>query len=304
MVALLPLFHSFGMMATMICPLFAQVPIVMLARFQPTQLLKTIVEQKITALFLVAPMYGLLCRHPRIREADLSALRICVSGGGPLPPSIEQAWKALTGHEILSGYGLTEASPVVANNSPRANRPGSIGRSLHNVVVEIRSPEGNTLSVGEEGEFFVKAPSVMMGYHSRPEETAEAITEDGWLRTGDLGKVDADGYLFITGRAKELIIFGGENIMPLEIENALCLHPAVAEAAVIGVPDEAKGEVPVAAVVLLEGQSVDASALRVFLKDKIAPFKVPRNFHFVEDLPKNTLNKVLKPQLREMLVTS
>jgi acyl-CoA synthetase (AMP-forming)/AMP-acid ligase II len=143
-----------------------------------------------------------------------------------------------------------------------------------------------------------------VGYHSRPEETAEAITEDRWLRTGDLGKVDEDGYLFITGRAKELIIFGGENIMPLEIENALCLHPAVAEAAVIGVPDETKGEVPVAAVVLLEGQSVEASALREFLKDKIAPFKVPRDFHFVEELPKNTLNKVLKPQLREMLVKS
>jgi long-chain acyl-CoA synthetase len=139
-IAQLPLFHSYGMMASMICPLFAQVPIVMLARFQPTQLLNTIVEQKITALFLVAPMYGLLCRHPKIREADLSALRICVSGGGPLSPSIEQAWKALTGHEILSGYGLTEASPVVANNSPRANRAGSIGRSLWVTTAGPRRP--------------------------------------------------------------------------------------------------------------------------------------------------------------------
>lgn len=302
--ALLPLFHSYGMMATMICPIFAQVPVVTVPRFQPGQVLQTLQSEKISALFLVAPMYGLLCRHPKLRETDLSAIRICVSGGGPLPPNIEMGWKKLTGNVILNGFGLTEASPVVANNAPEARKPGSIGRALHNVQVEIRDANGKALGVGEEGEITVNAPSVMKGYHNRPDETEEALTPDGWLRTGDLGKVDEDGFLYITGRAKELIIFGGENIMPLEIENALTLHPAVMEAAVVGMPDESKGEVPVAAIVLQEGQEVKPAALREFLKDKIAPFKIPRDFHFVEALPKNTLNKVLKNQLREQLAAA
>lgn len=300
--AQLPLFHSFGMMTTMICPILDGVTTVMLARFQPTQLLKTVTEERVTALMLVAPMYGLLCRQLKSRPVDISSLRLCVSGGGPLPPNIEQAWKTLTGKDILNGYGLTEASPVVSNNAPWAFKPGTIGKPLHNVSVQIRDEQGNALPVGAEGEICIQAPSVMMGYYRRPEETAKAITPDGWLHTGDLGFVDEDGFLHITGRAKDLIIFAGENIMPLEIENALCTHPAVAEASVVGLPDETKGEVPVAAVVLHEGASADAEGLRAHLRDKIADFKIPRQFHFVPQLPKNALNKVLKPKVREMLM--
>jgi long-chain acyl-CoA synthetase len=301
-VAQLPLFHSFGLMATLTVPILDQAPIVMLARFQPTQLLKTIVEERVTALMLVAPMYGLLCRQLKAKPMDLSHVRLCVSGGGPLPPTIEHAWRAITGLEILNGYGLTEASPVVANNAPCANKAGSIGKPLHNVTVEIRTPDGKALPSGQEGEICVKAGSVMKGYHRREKETQEAISPDGFLHTGDLGMLDEDGFLHITGRAKDLIIFAGENIMPLEIENALCSHPAVAEAAVVGLPDETKGEVPVAAVVLQEGAAADAQSLREHLRDAIADFKIPREFHFLTELPKNTLNKVLKPKLREMLM--
>jgi long-chain acyl-CoA synthetase len=301
--AQLPLFHSFGMMATMICSILEQAPLVMLARFHPAQLLKTIVEERVTALMLVAPMYGLLIRTLKSKPVDLASLRICVSGGGPLPPSIEAGWKAITGKDILNGYGLTEASPVVANNAPSALKTGSIGKPLHNVQVEIRDPEGRALPAGQEGEICVRAPSVMKGYLNRPEETAKTI-RDGWLLTGDLGRLDEDGFLIITGRAKDLIIFAGENIMPLEIENALSGHPAVAEASVVGLPDERKGEVPVAAVVLHEGQTADAEGLRAFLRDKIADFKIPREFHFVPELPKNTLNKVLKLKVREMLMAT
>lgn len=300
-VAQLPLFHSFGLMATLLCPVLDQTPIVMLPRFNPTQLLRAIAEHHISALCLVAPMYGLLCRHPKIRETDLSSLRLCVSGGGPLPPPIEQGWKALTGSNIVNGYGLTEASPVVAHNSPYAMKAGTIGKPLHNVTVEIRDANNSTLPIGEEGEICVQGPSLMKGYLNRPDETKETFTSDGWLKTGDLGNLDDEGYITITGRAKELIIFGGENIMPLEIENALVSHPAIREAAVIGMHDEEKGEVPVAAIVLEEGQSVEPPAIREFLKDKIAPFKIPREFRVLEELPKNTLNKVLKNQLREML---
>jgi long-chain acyl-CoA synthetase len=299
--AQLPLFHSFGLMATLICPLLDQVPLIMLARFNPTQLLRALEEHRVTAVCLVAPMYGLLCRHPKIRETDLSALRICVSGGGPLPSVIEQGWKALTSLDVLNGYGLTEASPVVANNAPWALRVGSIGKPLHNVEVIIRDPDGNPLPTGSEGEICVKAASVMKGYLNRPEDTAAAISDEGLLRTGDLGYLDEDGFLFITGRAKELIITAGENIMPLEIENALQSHPAVMEVAVIGMPDDKKGEVPVAAIVRSPEAEVTADELRAFLRGKIADFKIPRDFHFLEELPKNTLNKVLKKQLHEIL---
>ncbi|NUP90583.1 MAG: AMP-binding protein [Candidatus Sumerlaeia bacterium] len=301
-VAQLPLFHSFGMMATMIVPVLDQAPIVMLARFQPQQLLKTLVEEKVTALMLVAPMFGLLCRMLRAKPLDLSALRICVSGGGPLPPTIEQAWRAITGKDILNGYGLTEASPVVSNNAPGANKSGTIGRPLHNVTIEIRDADGRALPAGQEGEICVKAESVMKGYLNLEEDTRKAFTPDGLLKTGDLGFLDEEGYLHITGRAKDLIIFAGENIMPLEIENAILTFPGVAEAAVVGLPDETKGEVPVAAIVALEGAAIDEGKLREHLRTMIADFKVPRQFHMLAELPKNTMNKVLKPKLREMLM--
>jgi long-chain acyl-CoA synthetase len=197
---------------------------------------------------------------------------------------------------IFEGYGQTEAAPVVTLNTPTARKPGTIGRALPGVEVAIWDDQKRVLSVGEVGEIMVRGRNVMLGYHRLSEDTAKAITE-GWLHTGDLGKLDEEGFITITGRKKELIISAGENIYPREIEEILAQHPKVKEVAVIGVQDEVRGEVPKAFVIARDGMTVDEKELRAFCRDNLAGYKVPKHFDVVADLPRTPTGKVLKRML-------
>jgi long-chain acyl-CoA synthetase len=200
----------------------------------------------------------------------------------------------------MEGYGLTESSPVVSLNVPWAHRPGSVGRALPGVHVEAVGGKDDGLLAGEEGELVISGHCVMQGYHNKPDET-RAMIRGGRLFTGDIGRVDGDGFIYITGRAKEMMIVGGENIFPAEIENALLEHPAVAEAGVIGAPDRLRGEAPVAFVILKEGASAEEIELRSFCRTKLAGHKAPREIRIAQTLPRSPTGKILRRGLRELL---
>jgi long-chain acyl-CoA synthetase len=201
------------------------------------------------------------------------------------------------GVPLLEGYGLTEAGPVVSISPPEEEKPGTVGRPLPNLDVRMVDDDGRPLGVGSEGEIEVRGPSVMSRYWRRPDETRAAIGPEGWLRTGNLGSLDAEGYLRIHGRRKELIITGGENVHPAEIEEALLGHPAVAEAAVVAEPDRLRGEVPVAYVTLVEGRAAGAEELSAHVRRHLASFKVPKRFEFREELPRGPTGKIAKKAL-------
>jgi long-chain acyl-CoA synthetase len=243
---------------------------------------------------MVPPLYGLLLKFPGTKTADFGSMRMAVSGGGPLSPVLEEVFPRLTGRTIFNGYGLTEASPVVSVNSCGACQKGSIGRPLFNVAVSIHDEKGKALPTGQVGEILVKGDNVMIGYLNSDEETNKALTPDKMLRTGDMGFLDENGFLYITGRKKELIICGGENVHPLEIETVLNSHPKVEESAVIGVHDPLRGERPRAYIKLREGQNALPGEIRRFCLEKMASFKVPREIAFVDDFPRNSLGKILK----------
>lgn len=296
----LPYFHSFGKTTSFLLPMLSSARIVFCDSLQPSDILEIINDFKVTIAVLVPSIFGLLLKHPYLQKIGLDSIRIAVSGGGPLPPVLETAFEKITGKPIHNGYGLTEASPVVSVNQPRARKTGSVGIPLSNVTVTIHDEEGEILPAGAIGEIYVKGDNVMKGYLGREEETRAVITENGALRTGDLGFLDSEGYLFITGRKKELIICGGENIHPLEIENVLCAHPSVEEAAVIGVPDKKRGEHPRAFVKLKDGCVASGQEMRKFCNEHIAKYKIPREFVFVSDFPRNTIGKILKRKLTEI----
>ena len=298
---ILPFFHSFGLTTSFLLPMLKGSRIALLRVIQPQTIAETIHKERITALIMVPSLFGIVAKFPGIRHADFSSVRMTISGGGPLSPSLEQAFPVLTGIRIYNGYGLTEASPVVSVNTREQYKMGSIGPPLFNVSVSVHGENGAPLPTGQIGEFYVKGDNVMKGYLGLENETREAITPEGMLRTGDMGYVDQEGYLFITGRKKELIICGGENVHPLEIENALASHPDVEEAVVIGVADSLRGEHPRAFVKLREGQTASVSDLRRFARTILAPFKVPREFVFVPDFPRNSLGKILKRELLQLI---
>jgi long-chain acyl-CoA synthetase len=213
-----------------------------------------------------------------------------------LPMAIAEAFEKRFNVPIFEGYGQTEAAPVVTLNTPGNRKLGTIGRALPDVEVAIWNDQNRVLPTGQIGEIMVRGRNVMAGYHHLPEETAKTIT-DGWLHTGDLGQLDDDGYVTVTGRKKDLIISAGENIYPREIEEVLALHPKVKEVAVIGVKDEVRGEVPKAFVIAREGESVDEKELRSFCRDQLANYKIPKYFEIVADLPRTPTGKVLKRML-------
>jgi long-chain acyl-CoA synthetase len=221
-----------------------------------------------------------------------------VSGAAPLAADIRQRFEVLSGCKLVEGYGLSEASPVVACNSFGAVRDGSIGTVLPGTIVEIRALDdpSRVLGVGEIGEICVRGPQVMLGYWNRPDETANVFA-DGALRTGDAGYIDADGYIFITDRIKDLIISGGYNVYPRVVEEALYQHPAVAEAAVIGVPDARRGQIPKAFVSLRQGEHVSEAELLAFLVERLSPVERPKSVEFRDGLPKTIIGKLNKKQL-------
>ncbi len=296
----LPLSHSFGIAVMNIGYLVAGRSILM-KWWNVEEALKAIERFGITTFFGVPTMYVQVLNFPDLDKYDLSSIQYCACGSAPLPVEVIHAWKEKFGLDIGEGWGLTEAG---ANNSGQpADRPpkyGSIGKCLQKCnTMKIFDEEGKEVPQGQVGEIVIKGPSIMKGYWNMPEETAEVI-KDGWLYTGDIGYVDEDGYFYITERKKDLIIRGGENVYPREVEEILYQHPKVMEAGVIGIPDKVYGEEIKAFVSLKPGESATAEELIAFCKERLATFKIPKSVQFMDSLPKSLVGKVLRKELRAL----
>jgi long-chain acyl-CoA synthetase len=290
----LPLFHVFGLTCGLNAALVSGACLTLLPRFTPDAALEVIGRDKVTVFEGVPTMYSAMLNHSAKADADVSSLRVCVSGGAALPVEVLRGFEAAFGCIILEGYGLSETSPVASFNHPHAERkPGSIGTPIEGVEMRVVDGNGDDVPAGEVGEIAIRGHNVMKGYWGRPEATAEAIP-DGWFRTGDLARTDEDGYFFIVDRKKEMIIRGGYNVYPREIEEALYEHPAVAEVAVIGMPDSSLGEEVGAAVALKPGCSATPEELRSFVKERVAAYKYPRYVWLVDELPKGPTGKILR----------
>jgi long-chain acyl-CoA synthetase len=292
---LLPFFHTYAITGTFLLPVLNGAKMVLVDRFQPVKVLGLIAEHHITCFLAIPSMYRVLAMTDD--DSDVSSVRFPISGGEPLPLAIGEAFQKRFGVDIFEGYGQTEAAPVVSLNVPGGRKPGTVGRALPGIKMAIWNDKGQAVPSGDIGEIMVRGRNVMARYHNLPEETAKTIT-DGWLHTGDLGQMDDEGFVTITGRLTDLIISAGENIYPREIEEALAGHPLVKEVAVIGVPDPSRGEVPKAFVICEEGVQLDQKELRSFCKERIAAYKVPKIFEIVPDLPRNPTGKVLKRMLK------
>lgn len=267
----------------------------------PDTLLKAIQDEKITFYFGPPTMYALLVNHPETQKYDTGSWRTAYTGASALSTDIFNNFEKKFGFQITEGYGLTETSPVVTSNPVQGNKkPGSIGLPIPDVEVKIVDYEDREMPPGEIGEIIVRGPNVMKGYFNREEETSW-IMRNGWFHTGDLAYRDSDGYLFIVDRKKDLIIRGGLNIYPREVEEVLYTHPKVFEVAVVGVPDPVMGEEVLAFVLLRNGDTVEPEELQEFCRDKLARYKIPRYVRFVENLPKTTSGKLLKGALRKMI---
>ncbi len=298
---LLPLFHVFAMTAGMNYCVAIGAEIVLLPRFDVREVLRFITKKRPTLFPGVPTLYAALNAKVAAGRYDLSSIRYCISGGAPLPQEVRLRFEQLSGCKLIEGYGLTEAAPVVSCNPIDAEpRGSSVGRPFAGTTVEIRSPENPNLlmPVGEKGEVCLRGPQVMAGYWNNPTETA-AVFVDGALRTGDVGYVDADGFLFLVDRLKDIILSGGYNIYPRVVEEALYRHAAVAEAAVIGVPDDYRGEVPIAFVTLRPGCDATAAALLNFLEDYLSPIEMPKMIAIRATLPKTAIGKIDRKVLIE-----
>ncbi|SFE35158.1 long-chain acyl-CoA synthetase [Thermoanaerobacter thermohydrosulfuricus] len=298
--ALLPLFHSFSWTVNILLGFYLGATITIKESFMPKDTLETLTNEDVTVFCGVPSMFAVLMRMAE--KGQFKALRLAISGGAPLAPEIQRGFEEKFNFPLVEGYGLTEAAPVALLNplEPDAIRkPGSIGLPLPCVEAKVVDENDNELSVGEIGELVLKGPNIMVGYHNMPEETAKTL-RGGWLHTGDLAKKDEDGYFYIVDRLKDMIILGGFNVYPREVEDALLEHPDVLEVAVIGVGDQLKGEEVKAFVVLKEGAKADKKELQNFLKNKLAPYKIPKIFEFVPKLPKNAAGKIEKKLLKEM----
>jgi long-chain acyl-CoA synthetase len=295
--AALPLFHAYGATVLFLEPLSMGATIVVEPRFVPEAVLRAMVQHRVTLFAGVPSMYAVLVGSPRL-AGDFSSLRLCISGGAPLPVAVAEAFEAKYGIPIYEGYGPTECAPVLTVNPPFGKRKlGSVGPPIPQVDLRIVDDQGNRLPPGEVGEIVARGPNVMQGYLNRPAETAEVL-RDGWYHTGDLGRVDEDGYYYIVDRKTDLILVGGLNVYPREVELVLAGHPAVAEAAVVGVPDPIRGEAPKAFVILRDGQQVAAQDLLQWCRQRLANYKVPRTIAVVADLPRTVTGKILKAEIR------
>ncbi len=294
----LPLFHVFGLTCGLNAAVVSGATLTLLPRFDAGQALNIIARDRVTIFEGVPTMYAAMLHHPAAADADTSSLRLCVSGGAAMPVEILHAFEKTFGCIILEGYGLSETSPVASFNHPDAERkPGSIGTPVVGVEMRVVGPDGADVPPGEVGEIAIRGHNVMKGYWGKPEATAEAIP-DGWFRTGDLARVDEDGYFYIVDRKKELIIRGGYNVYPREIEEVLYEHPAVAEAAVVGIPHEDLGEEVGAAVALKPGAAATPEQLQAFVKERVAAYKYPRHVWLEAELPKGPTGKILRREVR------
>ncbi len=295
----LPLFHSFGITVCILLPLLEDSKLVLINGFSPVKILEAITEENISFLPMVPQLFAVLLKSKEIQSISVSSLKYCVSGGGPCPRIYVESWEKLTGLSLLNGYGLTETSPVVSVNRSDNNKKGTIGIPFFNNKVEIWDDNGNSVEREVIGEIMVKGDNVMKCYYKDAEETKKTITQDGWLYTGDMGFLDKEGFLTITGRKKEIIISAGENIYPQEIEDVLLSHPKIIEAAVVGIEDKVRGEIPKAFVVPHPEHTPTKEEILEYCRQKLAAFKVPKEIEFRSSLPRNPTGKVSKIKLME-----
>jgi long-chain acyl-CoA synthetase len=297
--AVLPFFHVFAMTSVLNGGILAGGELILHPRFEIKAVMRSLKHDKPTIMHAVPTIYNAIAARAEKHRVTIPSLRVCVSGGAPLPAEIRERFQKLTGCRIIEGYGLTEASPVVASNPPDGEiRPGSVGIVVQGTQVEIRGIDDLTriLPPGERGEICVRGPQVMQGYLNREAE-ARAVFIDGALRTGDAGYLDPDGYLYVTDRLKDLVICSGFNVYPRVIEDALYEHPAVAEAIVIGIPDDYRGQAPLAFVTLRSGQTADGETLRNFLRDRVSPIELPVRVEIRDSLPKTIIGKLSRKEL-------
>jgi long-chain acyl-CoA synthetase len=295
----LPLFHSFGMTATMLAPIQLGATSIYITRFSPVACLHAIRKHNASIMFGVPSMYAAMLRLESATPDDFKEMFAFLSGGEPLPAAIRERFEKRFGQPILEGYGLTETSPVVSLNTPRSHRAGSVGQLVPGAEARIVDDEGRPVEPEQTGEIWLRGPMIMKGYYNLPRETADVLTADRYFKTGDLGKIDADGFLYITGRKKDIIISAGEKVVPREVEEVLAHHPGVAEAAVVGRKDATRGEAVVAFVVAKD-PALKAEALRIYCRDQgLVNFKIPREIFLVSELPHSPTGKVLKRLLVE-----
>lgn len=301
MLGVLPFFHVFAMTAVMNLSIRIGATIIMMPRFNLEEVMKTIDRKKPTLFPAVPTIYTAINMHRHRGRYDLSSIKFCLSGGAPLPVEVKNEFEALTGCRLVEGYGLSEASPVVTCNPVSgAGRAGSIGLPLPGTVVEVVSLDDplRLLGQGEKGEICVRGPQVMLGYWRNEEETQRALA-GGRLHTGDVGYVDEDGYAYIVDRIKDLILAGGYNIYPRNVEEAIYLHPCVAECVVAGIPDPYRGQTVKAYIKLKDGVSLTRDELTAFLADKLSPIEMPKQVEFRDTLPKTMIGKLSRKALLE-----
>jgi len=302
--AALPLFHIYGMTTSLNVPVALAARMVLMPRFEPAKALETIQRQRVTVFCGVPTMYAMLLSNPELGMYDLTSIRVCISGASPLPPQVQKGFMQVTGGLLAEGYGLTEASPVTHCNpvdkTMRTVKVGSIGLPIPGTDAKIVDAETGetTLQSGETGELAVKGPQVMKEYWRKPEETALVI-RNGWLLTGDIARMDVDGYFYITDRKKDLIKYKGYSVYPREIEDVLYEHPSVKLCVVVGKSDASAGEIPQAFVVLKEGAAASEKEIMEFVNSKVASYKAVREVEFRKELPISSAGKVLRRSLRD-----
>jgi len=298
----LPQFHCFGLIDLTLLPLVHGCCVVYTARFSPAKILDLSRTRKPTVLIQIPAMYNALANAKSGTPEDLQSLRYCVSGGEPLSDSVSSKFRDKFGVTINEGFGMTETSAASNWCLPHMYKPHSVGPTLPGVEARIIDPEsGDELPPETDGELQLKGPTIMKGYYKLPEATGETITEDGYLRTGDMAKIDGDGHVFITGRIKEMLIIGGENVFPREIEEVLDSHPSVNASGVVGRPDDSRGEVAIAFVEPCEEAEIDTQELLNLCRDRLSNFKVPREIRVLDALPRNPTGKVMRRELKAII---
>lgn len=294
----LPFNHVFGQMHIMNTSILSGGCLELVPAFDMDRVLHVLGNGEVTKFFAVPTVYVRLLTLDNLKE-KLGAVRYCFSAAASMAADIIRQWHERTGLNIYEGYGMTEAAPTVTYNHYHRHVIGSVGTEVPGIEVQIRDPLGNLLPQGKEGEICARGPNIMKGYLDNPEATRKAFWENGWFRTGDVGLIDEDGYLYIVDRIKDMIITGGENVYSTEVEEALYTYPSVQECAVVGLPDAEWGERVVAFIIPRAGAEIDQKELKSYLKTKISAFKVPKEFFAVEDFPRSPAGKILKRNLRD-----
>lgn len=302
----LPQFHSFGLTALTLLPLRLGAKVVYSARFLPKKIVELIRRHRPDIFVAIPSMYGALLTVKDIQHEDFASIRLAISGGEPLPQETFQRCQERFNIRLLEGYGLTETAPMTNCCTPVRERQYSVGTALPGVSVQIVNDQNQPAQVGESGHILISGPNVMREYYKKPQESQQVFINFNsnnqspvrYFRTGDIGKIDQEGFLYITGRHKEMLIIGGENVFPREIEEVLNHHESILDSAVIGQPDGLRGELPIAYVEIQEGSTFDEAELRSYCRQHLAGYKVPRQIHCVEALPRNAMGKILRRMLK------